>query len=126
MVFNAIKSHFRPIISYFSPILDINFLFFEAQNIYFVPNCTGQPENPSILHGLCQTWSETPKTGFLGSRLTCPTSHWIILLAFPLSISYLSSGKHVHAIYIPLNPTFIQKNWGMQGYTYFSYFCSKT
>ena len=23
--------------------LDINFLFFEAQNIYFVPNCTGQP-----------------------------------------------------------------------------------
>ena len=26
----------------------------------------------------------------------------------------------------PLNPTFILQNWGMQGYTYFSYFCSKT
>ena len=45
MVFNAIKSHFRPIISYFSAIfLDISFLFFEAQNIYFVPNCIGQPD----------------------------------------------------------------------------------
>ena len=32
--------------------------------------------------------------------------------------------KLVHENYIPLNPTFIQQNWGMQGYTYFSYFCS--
>ena len=45
MVFNAIKkSHFRPKISY----LDINFLFFEAQNIYFVPNCTGQPDHSIV------------------------------------------------------------------------------
>ena len=29
------------------------------------------------------------------------------------------SGKHVHEKYTPLNPTFIQKNWGLQGYTYF-------
>ena len=26
------------------------------------------------------------------------------------------SGKHVHEKYTPLNPTFIQKNWGLQGY----------
>ena len=26
----------------------------------------------------------------------------------------------------PLNPTFIWQNWGLQGFTYFSYFCSKT
>ena len=37
-----------------------------------------------------------------------------------------SSGKHVRVIYTPLYPTFIQQNWGMPGYTYFSYFCSKT
>ena len=29
-------------------------------------------------------------------------------------------------MYTLLNPTFIQQNWGMQGFTYFSYFCSKT
>ena len=29
-------------------------------------------------------------------------------------------------MYTPLNPTFIKQNWGMQGCTYFSYFCSKT
>ena len=32
-----------------------------------------------------------------------------------------TSGKHVCEINTPLNPTFIQKNWGLQGYTYFSY-----
>ena len=26
-----------------------------------------------------------------------------------------SSGKYVHVIYTPLNPTFIYKNWGLQG-----------
>ena len=33
-----------------------------------------------------------------------------------------ASGKHVRAMNTPLNPTFLWKNWGMQGYTYFSYF----
>ena len=37
-----------------------------------------------------------------------------------------TSGKRACAIYTLLNPTFKYKNWGMQGYTYFSYFCSKT
>ena len=44
MVFNAIKKPFKADnFLFFSCFLDINFLFFEAQNIYFVPNCTGQP-----------------------------------------------------------------------------------
>ena len=44
MVFNAIKKPFSADnFLFFSYFLDINFLFFEAQNIYFVPNCTGQP-----------------------------------------------------------------------------------
>ena len=33
-----------------SSILDINFLFFEAQNIYFVPNCTGRPAASAFDH----------------------------------------------------------------------------
>ena len=44
MVFNAIKKPFKADnFLFFSYFLDIYFLFFEAQNIYFVPNCTGQP-----------------------------------------------------------------------------------
>ena len=34
--------------------------------------------------------------------------------------------SHVREVSTPLNPTFILKNWGLQGYIYFSYFCSKT
>ena len=33
-----------------------------------------------------------------------------------------TSGKHVRAMNTPLYPTL----WGMHGYTYFFYFCSKT
>ena len=31
----------------------------------------------------------------------------------------ISSRKHAYIILTPLNPTFIQKNWGFQGYTLF-------
>ena len=41
-------------------------------------------------------------------------------------VVFCTSGKHVRVIFTPLYPTFIQQNWGLQGYTYFSYFCSKT
>ena len=37
-----------------------------------------------------------------------------------------AAGKHVCVMYTPLYPTFMKLNWGMQGYTYFSYFYSKT
>ena len=37
-----------------------------------------------------------------------------------------SSSKHVRATNIPLNPTFYIEKQGLQGYTYISYFCSKT
>ena len=40
----------------------------------------------------------------------------------PSDMNSRTSGKHVRAIYTPLNPTFIQKNWGMQGYTFFFLF----
>ena len=30
-----------------------------------------------------------------------------------------ATAKHVREMYTPLNPTFIKKNWGLQGYTYF-------
>ena len=33
----------------------------------------------------------------------------------PVNFKMLPSGNHVRVIYTPLNPTFIQKNWGMQG-----------
>ena len=72
MVFNAIKKPFKADnFLFFSYFLDINFLFFEAQNIYFVPNCTGQPVTASVLVqlSLCRTWSETQKTGILELRL---------------------------------------------------------
>ena len=39
---------------------------------------------------------------------------------------YFSFHSYVRAMYTPLNPSFILQNWGMQGFTYFSYFCSKT
>ena len=35
------------------------------------------------------------------------------------------SGKHACVMYTPLYPTFILQNWGMQGYTNFSYFALK-
>ena len=38
----------------------------------------------------------------------------------------MASQKHAYIILTPLNPTFIQYNWGLQRYTFFSYFCSKT
>ena len=31
-----------------------------------------QPSCVVVKPGLCRTWSETPKTGFLTTRLTCP------------------------------------------------------
>ena len=45
---------------------------------------------------------------------------------WPIGFEKLSSGKRVGEITTPLYPAFIKKNCGMQGYTYFSYFCSKT
>ena len=33
-----------------------------------------------------------------------------------------SSGKPVREMFTSLNPTFIQNNWGLQGYTYFFLF----
>ena len=37
------------------------------------------------------------------------------------------SGKHVDEKVYHLEPHFyIKKNWGLQGYIYYSYFCSKT
>ena len=53
MVFNAIKKPFKADnFLFFSYFLDINFLFFEAQNIYFVPNCTGQPDEVSEIYDI--------------------------------------------------------------------------
>ena len=49
MVFNAIKKPFwADNFLFFSYFLDINFLFYEAQNIYFVPNCTGQSADSKL------------------------------------------------------------------------------
>ena len=36
-----------------------------------------------------------------------------------------SSRKHAYAILIPLNPSFILQNWGLQGYTLFFLFLLK-
>ena len=38
----------------------------------------------------------------------------------------MSSRDHAYIILTPLNPTFIQKNWGWQGYTLFFLFLLKT
>ena len=37
-----------------------------------------------------------------------------------------ASWKHVRVMNTPLHPTFILENWGLPGYTLFSYICSKT
>ena len=37
-----------------------------------------------------------------------------------------SSRKHAYIILTPLNPTFIQENWGLKGYTIFFLFLLKT
>ena len=41
-------------------------------------------------------------------------------------VQCFTSGKHVREMCTLSTPTFMWQNWGMQGYTYFSYFCSKT
>ena len=49
------------------------------------------------------------------------------ILRKSIIFSAVISGKHVHAMYSPsYTPLFYSKNWGMQRFTYFSYFCSKT
>ena len=35
-----------------------------------------QPSSIAAQPGLCQTWSETPKTGFLTTRLICKVQTW--------------------------------------------------
>ena len=37
-----------------------------------------------------------------------------------------SSRKYAYMVLNPFNPTFIQENWGLQGYTLVFLFCSKT
>ena len=39
--------------------------------------------------------------------------------------SCITSRKHAYIVLAPLNPTFIQENWGLQGYTLFFLFLLK-
>ena len=73
----------------------------------------------SVFHVFVQIMDKASAvTLAVGGTINQPTNQPTKLLT--------SLAKHVHALYTPLNPTFIWKSWGMQGYRYFSYFCSKT
>ena len=73
----------------------------------------------------------SPLQPYHSAYLTCATTRPISLgcsskVTRNSPLILMSSGKQVHEKNTPLNPTFIQKRWGLQGYSYFSYFCSKT
>ena len=44
-----------------------------------------KPSSVTVQPGLCQTWSETPKTGFLITRLKCGDQTVLLLFAYALS-----------------------------------------
>ena len=46
-----------------------------------------KPSSVAAQAGLCRTWSETPKSGFLASRLICSSSQKARLLLFFGSIN---------------------------------------
>ena len=64
----------------------------------------------------------------INQRSSCsPKGVHTVTLADPNIFIIMTSGKQAREVYTPLNPTLIySKTWGMQGYTYFSCFCSKT
>ena len=51
-----------------------------VQILYFLnPKFQGSPSSVAAQPGLCRTWSETPKTGFLTTRLILFRPHWTTL-----------------------------------------------
>ena len=62
------------------PTQIVRFLFFLNQNSSFLPSSVSEQA------GLCQTWSEIQKTGFLASRLNCSilakSSYWPLVGVF--------------------------------------------
>ena len=46
-----------------------------------------KPSSMTVQHGLCRTWSETPKTGFLVMRITCKTLPMLIGSDCEMSLS---------------------------------------
>ena len=55
------------------------------------------------------------------THVNYPVFHFRFVFAHYHSILY-TSRKHAYIISTHLNPTFIQKNWGLQGYTLFFLF----
>ena len=100
----------------------------------------------SLQTDFCKAWSVTQIVGFLMQRLisqstifqSCQNSHYFrSIIQLLRELMCLTQGHNAVLVrYItktcpcyvyPLIPNFyIATLWGMQGYTYFSYFCSKT
>ena len=60
--------------------------------IPLLPNCQisrFQPSSVAVQPGLCRTWSETPKTGFLRTRLICEKCICVAVnMLTPAGLSY--------------------------------------
>ena len=90
----------------------------------------------AVQPGLCRTWSETPKTGFLRTRLILHRILGVILHDVILLLSKgnkhnfdpLGLGKHYTNMSVQYTAIFHgckNYNFQMKFFLYFSYFCSK-
>ena len=61
-----------------------------------------QPSSVAVQPGLCRTWSETPKTGFLTTRLICSPRPWCCRYHGFFVLHGLGGFKlhHYHAAYV--------------------------